>query len=85
MTGLLVIRYLLSRLNPMLVSPAAGLVAWLCGMSVWRAVVVAVAALLASTALWEPNPDGSLRDFARRLKEVSALAADLHAKVRADE
>jgi hypothetical protein len=81
-TALLVVRYLLSRLNPLLVAPAAGLAGWLCGMPGWRSVVLALAALLASTALYDPNTDGGLRDALRQLKELHALAEDLRAKGR---
>lgn len=82
MTVLLVIRYLLSRLNPILVAPAAGLTAWLAGMDPWRAVVVGVTALLASTAVYDSAADGGLRDTLRQVKELHALAEDLRAKAK---
>ncbi len=74
MTALLVVRYLLSRLNGVFVAPAAGGIAWLAGMG-WRSLVVAAVALLISTALYEPDPDSvpsPLRDSLRQMKELIA-------------
>ena len=74
MTGLLVIRYLLSKLNGVLLAPAAGGIAWLAGLG-WRSLAVAAVTWFIALALYEPDPDSvpsPLRDSLRQMKELIA-------------